>query len=163
MGGGWQIASACDFIIASQRSAFAITPSKIGIIYPRAGIERLVHQVGPANAKFILLTGQEFTAARAQDLGLVAEVVPDSEFEERCRLLLESLLSRSRFSTHAMKHLVNLTDSNNPRLDEEWEDAWAAMMDGPDMGIGINAFLNRERANFTWEPGAHGRERLALG
>lgn len=53
MGGGWQIASACDAIIASERSAFAITPAKIGILDPRPGTERLVPQVGHANAKFI--------------------------------------------------------------------------------------------------------------
>lgn len=58
MGRGWQIASACDFIISSERSTFAITPAKIGIIYPRIGIERLVRLVGHSNAKFILLTGK---------------------------------------------------------------------------------------------------------
>ncbi|PTT68843.1 enoyl-CoA hydratase/isomerase family protein [Arthrobacter sp. HMWF013] len=152
MGGGWQIASACDFIIASQRSVFAITPAKIGIIYPRAGIERLVRQVGHANAKFILFTGETFNTARALDLGLVAEVVPDDEFDDRCRSLLHTLRNRSRFSTHSMKRLVDLTASNDPRIDQEWENAWAAMTDGPDMGIGITAFMNREQPEFTWSP-----------
>ncbi|UVJ39036.1 enoyl-CoA hydratase/isomerase family protein [Arthrobacter sp. CJ23] len=152
MGGGWQIASACDFVIASERSVFAITPAKIGIIYPRPGIERLVRQVGHANAKFILLTGQAFTAARAQSLGLVAEAVPDAEFEERCAAIVGSLRNRSRFSTHSMKRLVDLTDMNHPRIDQEWADAWAAMPDNPDMGIGISAFLNREQPQFTWRP-----------
>lgn len=152
MGGGWQIASACDFIIASDRSTFAITPAKIGIIYPRPGIERLVRQVGHANAKFILLTGQAFTAARAQALGLVAEAVPDDEFEERCSAIVSSLRNHSRFSLHSMKHLVNLTDMNHSGIDKEWGDAWAAMSDSPDMGIGINAFLNREQPRFTWSP-----------
>ncbi|MGY2744117.1 enoyl-CoA hydratase/isomerase family protein [Arthrobacter sp. UYCu723] len=150
MGGGWQIASACDFIIASERSVFAITPAKIGIIYPRPGIERLVRQVGHANAKFILLTGKAFTAARAQALGLVAEAVPDDAFEERCSSIVSSLLNHSRFSMHSMKHLVNLTDMNHSGIDKEWEDAWAAMPDSPDMGIGINAFLNREQPRFRW-------------
>ncbi|WP_082492604.1 enoyl-CoA hydratase/isomerase family protein [Arthrobacter sp. Leaf69] len=152
MGGGWQIASACDFIIASESSVFAITPAKIGIIYPRPGIERLVRQVGHANAKFILLTGQAFTAARAQALGLVTEAVPDDEFGERCSSILNSLLNKSRFSVHAMKHLVNLTDINHSGIDKEWEDAWAAMPESPDMGIGIAAFLNREQPRFIWHP-----------
>jgi enoyl-CoA hydratase/carnithine racemase len=152
MGGGWQIASACDFIIASERSIFAITPVKIGIIYPRLGIERLVRQVGHANAKFILLTGQAFTAAQAQSLGLVAEAAPDEEFEERCSSLINSLRNRSRFSMHSMKHLVDLTDVNHPHVDDEWKSAWAAMTESPDMGIGINAFLNREQPRFTWTP-----------
>jgi enoyl-CoA hydratase/carnithine racemase len=152
MGGGWQIASACDFIIASERSAFAITPAKIGIIYPRTGIERLVRLVGHANAKFILLTGQTFTSAQAQSLGLVAETVPDHQFDARSAAVVLSLGNRSRFSTHAMKRLVNLTDTNHPRIDEEWEDAWAAMSDSPDMGIGVDAFLNGTQPAFTWRP-----------
>jgi enoyl-CoA hydratase/carnithine racemase len=153
MGGGWQIASACDFIIASERSAFAITPAKIGIIYPRTGIERLVRLVGHANAKFILLTGQTFTAAQAQALGLVAETVPDHEFNVRSGAVVRSVGSRSRFSTHSMKRLVNLTATSQPRIDEEWDDAWAAMLDSHDMGIGVNAFLNGIQPAFTWRPG----------
>lgn len=152
MGGGWQIASACDFIIASERSVFAITPAKIGIIYPRTGIERLVRLVGHANAKFILLTGQTFTAVQAQALGLVAETVPDHEFDVRSGAVVRSVGSRSRFSTHSMKRLVNLTAASHPRIDEEWDDAWAAMSDSPDMGIGVNAFLNGTQPAFTWRP-----------
>jgi enoyl-CoA hydratase/carnithine racemase len=152
MGGGWQIASACDFIITSQRSMFAITPAKIGIIYPRQGIERLVRQVGHANAKFILFTGEAFTATQAQELGLVAEVVPDDEFDGRCTSVVSSLRNRSRFSTHSMKRLVDLTASNDPRIDLEWENAWSAMTDSPDMEIGISAFMNREQPQFTWSP-----------
>lgn len=158
MGGGWQIASACDFIIASERSTFAITPSRIGIIYPRPGIERLVRQVGHANAKYILLTAQAFTAAQALALGLVADVVPDEAFEERCRAVASALRRRSRFSMHHMKHLVDLTDVNHPGADQAWEDAWTAMPDSPDMAIGISAFLNREQPKFTWSPT---RRRLA--
>lgn len=152
MGGGWQIASACDFIISSDRSMFAITPAKIGIIYPRAGIERLVRLAGHANAKFILLTGQTFTSAQAQALGLVAETVPDHEFDGRSGAVVRSLANRSRFSTRSMKRLVNLTDTNHPRIDEEWEEAWAAMSDSPDMGIGVNAFLTGTQPTFTWRP-----------
>ncbi|MGN5734737.1 enoyl-CoA hydratase/isomerase family protein [Arthrobacter psychrochitiniphilus] len=152
MGGGWQIASACDFIIASTRSTFAITPAKIGIIYPRAGIERLVRQAGPANAKFILFTGEPFTATEAKDFGLVAEVVHDDEFEDRCTSLIRTIQSRSRFSTHSMKRLVDLKTGTDQLFEKEWDDAWAAMLESPDMKIGISAFLKRESPQFAWEP-----------
>ncbi|GGF30802.1 enoyl-CoA hydratase/isomerase family protein [Subtercola lobariae] len=157
MGGGWQIASACDFIIASERSVFAITPSKIGIIYPRPGIERLVRQVGLANAKFILLTADTFSATRAQALGLVAETVPDDEFEARCTALIDSIRSRSKFSQHSMKQLVDLAAANDPQIDEHWDAAWAAMTESPDMQIGINAFLHRQAPQFTWRPAGGGQ------
>jgi len=157
MGGGWQIASACDFIIANERSVFGLTPAKIGIIYPRPGIERLVRLVGHANAKYILLTGQTFSATQAQALGLVADVVPSASFEQQCEALLGSLRSRSRFSVHSMKRLVDLeaadaSDAGQPDIDQEWAAAWSAMPDSPDMEIGISAFLNREQPRFKWRP-----------
>lgn len=152
MGGGWQIASACDFIIASERSVFAITPAKLGLIYPRPGIERLVRQVGPAAAKFILFTGQTFSAARAASMGLIAEAVPSDEFEERCHRLLSTIAERSRFSIHHLKRLVDVTAADDREADSVWEDAWRAMERNPDLSIGVEAFLNREQPRFVWEP-----------
>lgn len=152
IGGAWQLASACDFILANDRSQFAITPAKIGVIYPRAGIERLVRLVGPANAKFILFTGDTFSARRAVQLGLVTETVANDQFEDRAEKLVHTLLARSRLSIHILKRLI---DSGNPRahgVDELWEDAWGAMTESPDMAIGISAFLNRERPKFAWKP-----------
>lgn len=154
MGGGWQIASACDFIVASERSVFAITPAKIGVIYPRAGIERLVRQVGPATAKFLLLTGTTMSAAEAHGLGLVTEMVADDEFVARCDAVLRTLLGNSRFSMHTLKSLVDLTVSADPRLDATWDAAWDAMAEGPDMTTGMTAFLQRQQPRFTWTPDA---------
>lgn len=154
MGGGWQIASACDFIVASDRSSFGITPAKLGILYPRPGIERLVAQVGPARAKYILLSSQTFSAAQALTLGLVAEVVPAAEFEDRCATLMTLLLTRSRFSTHFLKCLVNMTASPGSDADDEWDRAWAAMANSPDLRIGVDAFLRREEPQFTWRTSA---------
>lgn len=152
MGGGWQIASACDFIVASERAVFAITPAKIGVIYPRAGIERLVRQVGPATAKLLLLTGRTMSAADAHDLGLISEVVPADDFAARCAALTSTLLENSRFSMHELKALVDLTVSADPGLDAAWDRAWDAMASGPDMAIGVDAFFRRERPRFSWTP-----------
>jgi enoyl-CoA hydratase/carnithine racemase len=155
MGGGWQIASACDFIVASERSVFAITPAKLGVVYPRSGIERLIRQTGDAKAKYILFTGETFSASRAQALGLAAEVVADGEFESRCAAIVATVLSNSQFSVHTLKSLISRTTSDAPHLDRAWSDAWTGMIDGPDMGIGVGAFQNRERPSFTWTASPH--------
>lgn len=152
MGGGWQIASACDFIVASERSSIGITPAKLGIIYPRSGIERLVRQVGPAAAKYILFTGHAFSAADAKALGLVAETIPDDAFDEHCAALVSSIRARSRFSTHHLKRLVDRTAVGDPDIDRMWDDAWDAMTRNPDMAIGVEAFANRTQPGFTWSP-----------
>jgi enoyl-CoA hydratase/carnithine racemase len=152
MGGGWQLASACDFILASERSLFAITPAKIGVIYPRAGIERLVQQVGPANAKLILFSSEHFDAVRARQLGLVSETVPDDTFEERARALVQTVRDRSQFSIHTLKHLIDSSGRAEPTVDESWRAAWGAMTESPDMDIGTRAFLHREQPRFAWQP-----------
>lgn len=150
MGGGWQIASACDFIVASERSVFAITPAKIGVIYPRLGVERLVGQVGPATAKFVLFTGKTLSALEAQRLGLVADVLPDEGFADGCQRLVEQIAANSQFSIHALKTLIGLPATAD--ADAAWERAWRATTTSPDMTIGVDAFLRRERPRFTWSP-----------
>jgi enoyl-CoA hydratase/carnithine racemase len=152
IGGAWQLASACDFILASDRSQFAVTPAKIGVIYPRAGVERLVRLVGPANAKFFLFTGDTFSARRASQLGLVTETVANDQFEDRAEKLVHTLLARSRFSIHTLKRLIDSGNPTDHEVDQLWQDAWGAMTESPDMAIGINAFLNRERPKFAWRP-----------
>ncbi|HEY1530589.1 MAG TPA: enoyl-CoA hydratase/isomerase family protein [Galbitalea sp.] len=158
MGGGWQLASACDFIVASDRSLFAITPAKIGVIYPRAGIERLVRLVGPANAKFILFSADTFTAQRAMQLGLVTETVANADFEARADDLVATLLARSRFSIHTVKNLIDVGNPTVHETDQLWQDAWEAMVNGPDMAIGVDAFLARERPRFAWRPEQEGAQ-----
>lgn len=151
MGGGWQIASACDFIIASDRSVFAITPAKLGVIYPRAGVERLIRQVGEARAKYILFSAETYSAARAQGLGLIAEAVTDEAFETRCVNLVASIRDNSQFSIHTLKRLAGLAVTDS-RSDVAWNRAWSDMIDAPDMGIGIAAFQNRVLPRFAWVP-----------
>ena len=149
MGGAWQLAAACDFIVASARSVIAITPAKLGVIYPRVGIERLVRQIGAARANYVLFTGGAFTAARALDLGLVAEVVQDDEFEARCDVLITSILENSQFSVRTLKRLVSPPSPDPAAIDQAWDGAWVDMTSGPDMAIGIASFLSRERPHFT--------------
>lgn len=154
MGGGWQLASACDFIVASERSVFAITPAKLGVIYPRAGVDRLVRLVGAANAKFLLFTAQSLTAPHAHALGLVAAVFSDEDFDVQCTALIGSLRSRSRFTIHTLKRLIDLGAGGSDVLSVtcEWTAAWESMVEGPDMEAGISAFLNRKQPLFTWRP-----------
>lgn len=151
MGGAWQLASACDFVVASERSTFAITPAKLGIIYPRSGIERLVRLVGEANAKYILFTAQTYNAVAARELGLVSETVADDAFEQRCAALIETVLQRSRFSVHTLKQLVNMSAVGNPHRDQAWSDAWEETTASPDMTIGVDAFLGHEHPQFSWK------------
>lgn len=152
MGGGWQIASACDFILTSSNAHFGVTPAKIGILYPRSGVDRLVQQVGPARAKYILMTGKSFTAHQAQSLGLVADVIDENDFQTEASALLGTLLERSRFTQMKTKEYIDACSGQQEHLDSLWSRSWEEMLQGEDKEIGISAFRHRQTPRFTWSP-----------
>ena len=75
IGGGTQLAVACDLRVCGEGSRFGVTPAKLGIVYALASTERLVETVGAAWARWILLTGELLDASTALRIGLVHEVV----------------------------------------------------------------------------------------
>ncbi len=79
IGGGTQLAVACDLRVCGEGSRFGVTPAKLGIVYALPSTERLVETVGAAWARWILLTGDLLDAATALRIGLVHEVVPDDQ------------------------------------------------------------------------------------
>lgn len=157
MGGGWQLASACDFIVASDDASFGITPAKLGIIYPRAGVDRLVRLLGPATAKYVLMSARTFPAHRAQAMGLVAEVLPADRFDAGVRELVGELRARSRYSMHTTKRLIDAAGdpaTDPSELAAAWDGAWSDMAAGADIDEGVAAFLQRREPDFPWRPEA---------
>ena len=149
VGGGWQIAAACDVRIAADRAIFGITPARIGIIYPLSGIQRLVSIVGLASAKYLLFSGELISSGHAVSLGMLAQVHPASELWTAVESFAGMLASRSQLSIQAMKQLVHAiaTGSDAVAISDAWQNE-AAVSD--DAGIGVAAFLAHEPPSFSW-------------
>ncbi|GAB3268531.1 enoyl-CoA hydratase/isomerase family protein [Sinomonas notoginsengisoli] len=149
VGGAWQIAGACDIRVAAEGAVFGVTPSKIGIVYPLSGIERLVRLVGPATAKYLLFSGDFVEAVDAARLGMASWVAPDDGFWAEVHDFAERIASRSQFSVQAHKDLVDTISAGGDVAGRSgfWQEQMAA---GPDSAIGIRAFLAKERPAFTW-------------
>ena len=150
IGGGWQIAGACDIRLATDRSTFGITPAKVGIVYPLSGIERLVRLAGPATAKYLLFSGDFIPAAEAMSLGLLARVIPQASFWTEITEFAERLASRSQLSIQAMKDIVDVIAAGGYRLGEtnaEWQREMAVSGESE---IGIKAFLSKQTPEFKW-------------
>src|SRR6202162_4731354 len=81
IGGGVGTALACDMRIAAEGSKFGVPAGKLGLGYAYDGIKKLIDLVGPAHAREIFYTARQFTAEEALRMGLVNQVVPDSELE----------------------------------------------------------------------------------
>jgi crotonobetainyl-CoA hydratase len=76
MGGGFEIALACDLIIAAENALFALPEPRVGLAALAGGVHRLPRQIGLKNAMGMLLTGRRVPAAEGKQLGFVNEVVP---------------------------------------------------------------------------------------
>lgn len=151
MGGGWQIASACDMSIAAETVKLAVTPSKLGIIYPRSGIERLVQRLGADKAKYVLFSADLIPAKKAAEWGLLTETVPEKEFEEFSQSLVLRIAERSQYSVHTMKMLIDsMVAAGGQGSEELWDKEWAKLPGSEDFRVGQAAFLAGEQPHFMW-------------
>jgi enoyl-CoA hydratase/carnithine racemase len=143
VGGGSQLAAACDLRFAEEGSLFGVTPAKLGIVYPASSTRRLVALVGPAAAKYLLFSGELIDAERALRTGLVDEVLPEGELAKRVGEFTRILASRSQLTQAAAKEFTN----GRTDRDAYWT---GQARDSGDTAEGVAAFLERRQPRFTW-------------
>jgi enoyl-CoA hydratase len=107
LGGGLEIALACDLRYAGASASFAIPAARLGIGYGVHGTNRLVASVGHAAAREIMLTGRRYNADEALAMGLVNRVLPDAELEGYVRKLAAELAANAPLSMAASKAIIN--------------------------------------------------------
>jgi enoyl-CoA hydratase/carnithine racemase len=147
VGGGCQLAVACDLRFAAQDARFAITPAKLGIVYPASSTRRLVELTGPATAKHLLFSAETIDAQRALRTGLVDEVLPVDGLDKRVREFADVLRSRSQLTQAAAKEFTAAAPGAIRAA--HWARQAAA---GGDTAEGVAAFLERREPRFTWSP-----------
>jgi crotonobetainyl-CoA hydratase len=106
MGGGCEIALACDLIIASERAIFALPEPRVGLAALAGGLHRLPRQIPLKSAMGMILTGRRVTAAEALTLGIANEVVPHDELIPATRRWIDQILECSPLSIRASKESV---------------------------------------------------------
>ncbi|GHG31735.1 enoyl-CoA hydratase/isomerase family protein [Streptomyces filamentosus] len=143
VGGGSQLAGACDLRFAAEGARFGITPAKLGIVYPSSSTRRLTALVGPATAKYLLFSGELIDTERALRTGFVDEVHPAEGLDERVAEFCRTLASRSLLTQAAAKEFAD------GRLDRDAH--WAGQARGSgDTAEGVAAFLERRAPRFTY-------------
>ncbi|MDA8864338.1 enoyl-CoA hydratase-related protein [Pseudomonadales bacterium] len=103
MGGGFEIALACDLIIASENAIFALPEPRVGLAALAGGIHRLPREIGMKQAMGMLLTGRRVPAAEGQQLGFVNEVVPKGQALTAARQWAAQILECAPISVRASK------------------------------------------------------------
>ncbi len=108
LGGGFELALACDFRVAEESAAFGFPEVGLGILPSSGGTYRLVRLVGSARAKELILLRPRFGAAEARELGLVTEVVLDGKALERALELADRLAGLPPVAVRLVKRAVDL-------------------------------------------------------
>jgi crotonobetainyl-CoA hydratase len=103
MGGGFEIALACDLIIAAENAVFALPEPRVGLAALAGGVHRLPRQIGLKNAMGMLLTGRRVTAAEGKQLGFVNEVVPAGQALAGAKRWAAQILECAPLSVRASK------------------------------------------------------------
>ena len=148
IGGGTQLAVACDLRVCETGSRFGVTPAKLGIVYALGSTARLVEVVGPAWARWILLTGDLVDAPTALRIGLVHEVVAPGEVQARAYALAATMSARARISLEGGKELIARAAAG--RLDEDdavlalYRRSWTS----EEYAEGVAAFLGKRTPDF---------------
>lgn len=156
VGGGVQIAGACDLRIADETSRFGITPARLGIVYQGYSVERIVQLIGPSATKHLLFSAELIDADRALRIGLVDEVHPVAVAAERLDGLSAHLAAkRSLLTQMAAKEMVDEAAAGGiaAGTEQRWQRIAA---DASDLPEGIAAFLERRDPQFGWTPSPAG-------
>jgi enoyl-CoA hydratase/carnithine racemase len=145
MGGGFEIALACDIIIASENALFALPEPKVGLAALAGGVHRLPRQIGLKKAMGMMLTGRHVPAAEGKELGFVTEVVPAGQALTEAKRWAEMVLECSPMSIRATKEAaMKGFEVGGPRAAHEAKyDAVRAMSKSEDYIEGPVAFSEK--------------------
>ncbi|GAB4366962.1 MAG: short-chain-enoyl-CoA hydratase [Deltaproteobacteria bacterium] len=149
LGGGCELAMACDLLVAAENAKFGQPEVNLGIIPGWGGTQRLPRLVGRNLAKELVLTGEMISAARACEIGLVNRVVPQSALMETAREIAKKILSRGPVAVSAAK------DAMNRGLDLDLQNAcaleanaFAVCFSTEDRAEGMSAFLEKRKPAY---------------
>ncbi len=149
LGGGCELAMACDFIIAADTAKFGQPEINLGVIAGMGGTQRLTRFVGKSKAMDMNLTGRFMDAEEAERAGLVSRVVPAKKLLEEAMGAAQKIAEKSMPSTLAAKEAVNrsyeLTLSEGILFERR---VFHSMFATEDQKEGMAAFLEKRQAQF---------------
>ena len=148
VGGGMGIAVACDFRIAARHAKFAITPSKLGLLYSIEDTRRLVALVGMSKAKQLLYLGQPIDAQTALTWGLLTHVVKADELAGKVDELCNQLCQVSGTSIAGIKQTLGYLGNTLETDEKEVRALFDRAFYQDDFKRGSEAFLNKQPAEF---------------
>ena len=149
LGGGCEVALACDIRIASENASFGQPEINLGIIPGGGGTQRLTRLVGEGKAMELILTGEIIDAHEAFTLGLANHLVPADQLETKTMEIANRIAEKSPIALRLAKEAIKLASRSN--LDEGLRrevDLFALCFSSEDKDEGVKAFLEKRKPEF---------------
>lgn len=150
IGGGIELALACDLRFAQAGSRFGIPAAKLGVVYSLSSTARLVQLVGPGLARDYLFSGRLFDSAEARSSGLIDREIAADAIVEQTQAYAETLCRRSQWSIRAAKAVIRAAIASEQSESDEVRRWRVGSFLGPDLREGVRAFHERRAAVFPW-------------
>ncbi|WP_126426312.1 enoyl-CoA hydratase/isomerase family protein [Brevibacillus marinus] len=150
LGGGMELALACDIRIASEKAVLGLPETCIGLYPGWGGTQRLVRLVGKGVAKELVFTGERLSAQEAKELGIVNKVVRHEELIEQCEQLAAKILANSPIAVMQAKKAIN--QGSEISLDQALvleAEAWLVNFSTADRVEGLRAFLEKRKPQYS--------------
>ncbi len=149
LGGGCELALACDFVYASEKAKFGQPEVKLGVIPGFGGTQRMLRRLGHAKAKELCMTGDQIDAAEALRIGLAQKVVPHDSLMAEVKALAARIAANGPLAVAEVKRVIQIGSSMplNDGLALE-QRSFALLFASGDQAEGMAAFLAKRPAKF---------------
>lgn len=150
LGGGCELAMACDIRIASDRAKFGQPEVSLGIVPGFGGTQRLPRLIGKGRAKELLYTADMINAEEAYRIGLVNKIVPADELLSTAKELAEKIMARAQVAVQLCKAAVNTGMDTDLESGIAYEaEVFGLCFASADQKEGMSAFVGKRKPNFT--------------
>lgn len=152
LGGGFELALACDLIIASSKASFGLPEPLVGAVALGGGLHRLPRQIGLKRAMELILTSKRVSAVEGRELGFVNAVVAPEKLEEivesYCEMILKGAPGAIEASKATVRRGLDETDLETAMNNQERYPEFSLWRNSEDAMEGINAFIEKRAPNW---------------
>ena len=151
LGAGCELAITCDIRVASEESRMGIPPSRLGVVYHPAGIQKFINVIGLANTEEAFYTGRYYDMARAREMGMINYAVPKEELHAFTYALAEEIAGNAPLALKGQKyifrkllHYQKVREEDRPEIERRITEAF----NSDDLKEGALAFFQKKKPVF---------------
>ncbi|HVN42210.1 MAG TPA: crotonase/enoyl-CoA hydratase family protein [Steroidobacteraceae bacterium] len=153
VGAGMDLITACDLRFTAADAVFSVRETRIAMVADVGTLQRLPRIVGAGAARDLIFTGRDIDAARAREIGLVNEVLPDAAAAlERARAVAAEIAANSPLAVQGSKHVLGLEERRATEASLDYVALWnSAFLHSGDLAEAIAAFMQKRKPQFRGE------------